>query len=99
MKLFQKTDLLYEQFSRAISTASINRALQEIVKKHPPSRIGRTRLKFFYATQTRTKPPPFVLFANNPDHIHFSYKRFLINQLRSYLRLELTPIRLKFRKK
>ncbi len=99
MKLFQKTDLLYEQFSRAISTASVNRALQEIVKKHPPSRIGRTRLKFFYATQTRTKPPTFVLFANNPDHIHFSYKRFLINQLRSYLELELTPIRLIFKKK
>jgi GTP-binding protein len=99
MKLFKKTDVLYEQFSRAISTASVNRALQEIVKKHPPSRIGRTRLKFFYATQTRTKPPTFVLFANRPDNIHFSYKRFLTNQLRSYLGLELTPIRLKFKKK
>ena len=99
MKLFGKIDPLYEQFSRAISTASINRALQEIVKRHPPPRIGRSRLKFSYATQTRTRPPTFVVFVNRPNAIHFSYERFLVNQLRSHLRLELTPIRLRFRKK
>ncbi|MBL7211990.1 MAG: ribosome biogenesis GTPase Der [Desulfobacteraceae bacterium] len=99
MKLFGKIDPLYEQFSRAISTASINRALQEIVRRHPPPRIGRSRLKFSYATQTRTKPPTFVVFVNKPNAIHFSYERFLVNQLRSHLRLELTPIRLRFRKK
>lgn len=99
MKLFKKIDPLYEQFSRAISTASVNRALQEIIKRHPPPRIGRTRLKFSYATQTRTRPPTFVVFVNKPGAVHFSYERFLINQLRSHFRLELTPIRLRFRKK
>ena len=99
MKLFKKIEPLYEQFSRAISTASVNRALQEIIKRHPPPRIGRTRLKFSYATQTRTRPPTFVVFVNKPDAVHFSYERFLINQLRSHFRLELTPIRLRFRKK
>jgi GTP-binding protein len=99
MKLFEKIDLLYEQFSRRISTGALNRAIQEMIKKHPPPRIGQGRLKFFYATQARTRPPTFVIFVNRPDTLHFSYKRFLINQLRTNFQLEFTPINLIFRKK
>jgi len=99
MKLFGKIDLLYEQFSRRISTPKVNSAVQEMIEKHPPSRIGRGRLKLFYATQTGTRPPTFVVFVNRPDMIHFSYERFLINQLRERFRLELTPIKLRFQER
>ncbi|MBW2143929.1 MAG: GTP-binding protein, partial [Deltaproteobacteria bacterium] len=99
MKLFGKVDLLYEQFSRRISTGAVNRAIKEMIEKHPPSRIGRGRIKFFYATQPRTKPPTFVIFVNRPDRIHFSYERFLINQIRAHFRLEFTPIKVIFRKR
>ena len=99
MKLFEKIDQVYEQFSSRMSTSAVNKALQMIIEKHPPSRTTRGRLKFLYATQTGTKPPTFVLFVNRPDMIHFSYKRFLINQLRAHFKLESVPIRLKFRKK
>ncbi len=99
MKFLGKIDLLYEQFSRRISTGSVNKAIKEMIEKHPPQRIGKGRVKFFYATQARTKPPNFVIFVNRPDIIHFSYERFLINQLREYFQLYYTPIKVVFRKK
>ena len=99
MKLFAGIDTVYDQFSARISTALVNRAIQEVIEKHPPSRIGRGRLKFFYATQTRTKPPTFTVFVNRPDMLHFSYERFLNNQLRLNLGLTQTSIKLLFRKR
>jgi GTP-binding protein len=99
MKLFDKINLVYDQFSSRISTSSLNSAIQKMIEKHPPPRIGRGRLKFLYATQPRTRPPTFVLFVNRPDMVHFSYERFLINQLRAHFQLEFTPIRLKFKRR
>jgi GTP-binding protein len=99
MKLFDKINLVYDQFSRRISTSSVNTAIQKMIEKHPPPRIGRGRLKFLYATQPRTRPPTFVVFVNRPDMVHFSYERFLVNQLRAHFQLEFTPIKLKFKKR
>jgi len=99
MKLFDRIDLVFEQFSQRISTSAVNKAVEGFIEKHPPPRNGRGRLKFFYATQTRTRPPTFVLFVNRPQMLHFSYERFLINQLRSHFRLDHTPIKLKFMKR
>ncbi|HPQ30040.1 MAG TPA: ribosome biogenesis GTPase Der, partial [Desulfobacteraceae bacterium] len=64
----------------------------------PPPRAGRSRLKFLYATQVRTKPPTFVVFVNRPEMIHFSYERFLVNQIRKQFKIDLSPVRLKFKK-
>ncbi len=99
MKLFSHIDSVYDQFSMRLSTAFVNRAIQESREKHPPSRIGSGRLKFYYGTQTRTKPPTLTLFVNRPDMVHFSYERFLNNQLRLHLGLAQTPLRLVFRKR
>jgi GTP-binding protein len=57
------------------------------------------RVKFFYATQVAVKPPSFVCFVNFPNAVHFSYKRYLINQLRQMIPMEKTPINLFFREK
>ena len=99
IQLFSKIDTVYDQFSTRISTAIVNRAIQQIIEKHPAPRIGRGRLKFYYATQSRTKPPTFTAFVNRPDMLHFSYERFLVNQLRLHLGLTRTPIKLVIRKR
>jgi GTPase len=99
MRLFQKIDLVYADYSRRIRTADVNRSLAEMIQKHPPPRIGKGFLKFFYATQSSTRPPTFVVFVNRPDMVHFSYERFLTNQIRDHFNLAHTPIRLVFRKK
>jgi len=99
MKLFDKIDLVYDQFTTRINTSEVNKAVGEMIQVHPPPRIGKGQLKFFYATQSSTKPPTFVLFVNRPDMVHFSYERFLTNQLRERFNLTNTPIRLIFRKK
>jgi len=98
-KLFSKIDLLYGQFRCKVGTGTLNRAIEDMKRKNPPPRAGRGPLKLLYATQTATGPPTFVVFVNKPDKIHFSYKRFMVNQLREHLGLDHTPIRLIFKKK
>jgi GTP-binding protein len=99
MKLFDLINKVHAQSSRKITTAALNKALQEIIDKHAPPREGRGRLKFFYAVQTGIRPPAFVLFVNRPELIHFSYNRFLANQLREHFDLDLVPLKLRFRKR
>jgi GTP-binding protein len=98
-KLFSMIDLLYRQFRSKIGTGALNRAVEEITYKNPPSIAEWGRLKLFYATQTATGPPTFLIFVNRPDKVHFSYKRYIVNQLREHLDLNHTPIQLVFKKK
>jgi GTP-binding protein len=98
-KLFEKIDLVYGHYARRISTGALNRALIDMIHRKPPPIIGKGRLKFYYATQTDIMPPTFVVFTNRPEKVHFSYKRFMINQLKERFDLNFTPIRLIFRKK
>jgi len=100
MKLFEKIDTVFDQFATRIGTGVVNRAIQKIIEKHVPPMAGHQgRLKFFYATQTRTRPPTFAVFVNRPEMIHFSYERFLVNQLREEFGLAFTPIRITFKKR
>ena len=97
--VFEKIDLLHGQLFRRIDTNIVNKALTLMVQKNPPPKMGRGRLRFFYATQTGVMPPSFALFVNRPDLVHFTYERYLLNQFREKLELNEVPIRLKFRKK
>jgi GTP-binding protein len=99
MKLIDKIDQVYAQYTQRISTSSLNRALHEWTETHPPPRVGRGRLRFFYATQVRTSPPTFVVFVNRPDMVHFSYRRFLINQIKECFGLSLTPVVVRLKKR
>lgn len=99
MKLFERVDLVYSQYSCRIATPDANRAIQEMIQKQPPPRIGKGYLRFSYVAQTGTRPPTFVLFVNRPQAVSASYERFLINQLRQHFDLAHTPIRLIFRQK
>jgi len=97
--LFEKIDLLHGQLFRRIDTNIVNKALTLMVQKNPPPKMGRGRLRFFYATQTGVMPPSFALFVNRPDLVHFTYERYLLNQFRDQLELSEVPIRLKFKRR
>ncbi len=84
------------RFNR-ISTADLNRLLRAAVQKHPAPTKGTKRLKLLYLTQVAVNPPVFLFHVNDTRLVHFTYKRFLENQIRAEYRFEGTPIRLSFR--
>jgi GTP-binding protein len=86
------------QFHRRLDTGPLNRALREAQAEHPPPNRGGRRLTLLYMTQPETAPPTFVLFVNEPDMMHFSYKRYLLNFLRQKFSLGMVPVRLKIRR-
>ncbi len=90
---------IHKEYCHRISTGVLNRIIEDAVFREEPSLYKGRRLKFFYATQVASKPPTFVCFVNFPKAVHFSYKRYLMNQLRQMIPLEKTPIRLYFREK
>ena len=82
-----------------VSTSVLNDVLSEAVTiVQPPTDKGR-RLKIFYMTQATTKPPTFVVFVNDKELFHFSYERYLVNQIRKEFGLTGTPIRMIVREK
>ena len=81
-KLFETIDMVLENQSMRIQTGVLNEILTEAVAmQQPPSDRGR-RLKIFYMTQVAVKPPTFVIFVNDKELMHFSYTRYLENQIR-----------------
>jgi len=96
-KILPMTDEIFKQYSCRITTGVLNRTFDQILSRHEPPSVGNRRLKFYYATQASIRPPTFVLFCNHPDSVHFSYKRYLVNQFREIFQLDKTPIRLLFR--
>ncbi len=99
IKIFNKIDMVFEQFNMRVNTGAVNRLIEEMIYKRPPPLVGRTRLKFYYATQTGTRPPTFVVFVNHPKAVHFSYERFIINQIRGNFGLDNIPVRVVFRER
>jgi len=82
-----------ENWNFRISTGTLNRLIQDAMFEKPLTRKGRP-LKVRYVTQAETRPPTFIMFCNDPDLMHFSYIRYLENQIRKQFPLEGTPIRL-----
>lgn len=95
-KIMHEVEQVATQFNSQITTANVNKVLQEAILQHPPAMFQGKPLKFFYATQTGTRPPTFTVFVSRMDGIHFSYQRYLLNKFREGLRLELTPLRIKY---
>ncbi len=92
-KIMQSVEYVYNNANTRISTGLLNEILQDAISTaEPPSSSGK-RLKINYITQVDVCPPTFALFVNNPDLLHFSYKRYLENCLRRAKNFEGTPIR------
>ena len=98
-RLFSLIKYVNEQNTMRISTGKLNDILAEATARvQPPSDKGK-RLKIYYMTQASTKPPTFVCFCNNSELFHFSYQRYLENQIRSTFGLEGTPVRFVIRER
>ena len=98
-KLFDLINYVAEQNSMRISTSVLNQVINEAIAiVQPPTDKGK-RLKIFYGTQASTKPPTFIIFVNNKELFHFSYERYIINQIRKEFGLEGTPVRIVVREK
>ncbi len=98
-KIFGQIDGVFTQYKARIGTGQLNKVLERALERtEPPLHKGK-RLKFYYATQVTSKPPTLVLFVNYPEAVHFSYKRYLINQIREMIGLDMTPVRVYFRQR
>ena len=98
-RIFELINFVNDQSNMRISTGMLNNVLADAqARVQPPTDKGR-RLKIYYMTQTGIKPPNFVIFCNSHELFHFSYQRYIENQIRSVFGLEGTPIRLVIRQK
>jgi len=98
-KILDLVDFVVEQNSTRVTTATLNTLLREWMHLNPPPTDKGRRLKVRYLTQVGVKPPTFVFFVNDPELMHFSYKRYLENQMRKHFGFEGTPIRIVIRQK
>ncbi|MBR6654243.1 MAG: ribosome biogenesis GTPase Der, partial [Oscillospiraceae bacterium] len=98
-RLFELINYVNDQSAMRITTGMLNNVLEDATARvQPPSDKGR-RLKLYYMTQTGVKPPCFVIFVNSAELFHFSYQRYIENQIRAVFGLEGTPIKIVVRQK
>lgn len=98
-RIFELVNFVNDQCSMRITTGMLNNVLADAqARQQPPTDKGR-RLKIYYMTQTGIKPPNFVIFCNSRELFHFSYQRYIENQIRAVFGLEGTPIRIVIRQK
>jgi len=98
-KIFRIVDEVHSQHTRRIGTGQLNQILRRSIERNEPSIYRGRRLKFYYVTQVSTGPPTFVCFVNYPAGVHFSYKRYLVNQFRAGTGLDKIPLRIIFRQR
>ncbi|MCO5188295.1 MAG: ribosome biogenesis GTPase Der [Anaerolineae bacterium] len=96
-KILPEVVAVNEARYRRIATGELNRLVRDAVMTHTPPRKGKKRLKFLYTTQVSVAPPTIVFFVNDTELVHFSYERYLENQIRSAFPFPGTPLRLIFR--
>ena len=98
-KLYELINRVANQSAMRVTTGMLNNILEDATARvQPPTDKGR-RLKIYYMTQVGVKPPHFVIFCNDARLFHFSYQRYLENQIRAVFGLEGTPIKITIRQK
>jgi GTPase len=97
--LFPAINLAFENYQKQVQTSILNDLIHDAVAMNPTPIFNHGKAQFNYATQVAVKPPTFILFVNNPDYVHFSYMRYLNNQMRDHIDFTGTPIKLILRKK
>ncbi|MBO6934041.1 MAG: ribosome biogenesis GTPase Der [Deltaproteobacteria bacterium] len=98
-KLLEAIDEAVTSHRQRIPTAEVNRFFEEVLERHPPPTMKNRAVRLYYVTQAEVAPPTFVAVTNAPDHIHFSYQRYVINQLRERFGFDGSPIRMRYRSK
>jgi len=90
---------VYDQYTRRIPTAELNRQARDFIAAHPPPRYRNRDNAVSYLTQVGVKPPTFIFFVKEPKGMHFSYERYLTNQVRSAFGFDQVPVRIFFKRK
>jgi GTP-binding protein len=100
-KIMTVVESVVEQYEKRVGTGELNRALEEIVQLHTPALIRNSnkRVKFYYATQVRSRPPLIVVMCNVADEIQEHYRRYMERQFQKRLGFDLVPVRVAFRGK
>lgn len=93
-KLPELIKRVYDNHEKRVQSSALNDVIMDAVAVHPTPTVNGKRLRIYYATQVVSGPPTFVVFMNNPDLMHFSYVRFLENQIRDNFDFMGTPIRI-----
>ncbi|ELC8441638.1 ribosome biogenesis GTPase Der [Clostridium perfringens] len=96
-KILSTAKYCYDNYSKRVSTGVLNDVISKAVLMKEPPVVALKRLKIYYATQVATKPPKFVFFVNDPNLSHFSYARYLENQLRDSFDFDGTGIEIEYR--
>ena len=93
-KVFEEVDKVIDEREKRVSTAELNRVFEKLAAHHEPPLYRARRVKYYYITQVAIKPPTFVVFVNYPDGVHFSYLRYIENNLRAAFGFHGTPVRI-----
>lgn len=97
--LVETIDRVHQGFRRRVPTGELNRFFEQVLATHPPPTQSGRSPRLYYVTQAESAPPLFVIMANEPDYIHFSYRRFVINQLRKAFGFEGVPIKVVYKRR
>lgn len=97
--LFATVDKVSESFHRRVGTGELNRFFEQVLATRPPPTMGGRAPRLYYITQAETAPPVFVVLASSPDSVHFSYQRFVANQLRAHFPFDGVPLRIVYRER
>ncbi|MBP9113134.1 MAG: ribosome biogenesis GTPase Der [Polyangiaceae bacterium] len=97
--LFRTVDDLYTQYYKRITTGELNRFFKEVLDERSPPTSGGKAPRLYFITQVDIAPPTFVVVASAPDSVHFSYRRFVVNQLRKRFEFTGVPVRVHYRSK
>jgi len=98
-RILREAKRVADERLRRVPTGELNRLVTDAVRAHPPAHVRNRLPKVFYATQAAVGPPTFVIFVNDPELIHFSYRRYLENRIRAEYGFLGTPIRLILRER
>ena len=93
-RVMEQVSAVLEQASTRITTGILNDVIGEAVTMSEPPFVKGRRLRIFYSTQVSVKPPTFVIFVNDAELMHFSYRRYLENYIRKSFKIDSVPIRL-----
>jgi GTP-binding protein len=97
--LFETVGRVAEAYRKRVPTAELNRFFEQVLETHPPPTSGGKAPRVYYVTQAEASPPLFVVITSDPEKLHFSYRRYVTNQLRKAFGFEGVPVRVKYKEK
>ena len=96
-ELFATIDRVRASYLRRVTTGELNRFFEQVIEIKPPPTMGAKAPRIYYVTQAEVAPPTFIAMTNWPESIHFSYRRFVVNQLREHFGFEGVPVRVHYK--